>query len=61
MVGVLSQIRKKIENYFKAWEKSGNFKLSHGKFTSMKEVTEKSRNFQLSHGKFTSLKEGREK
>lgn len=35
----MTQIRKtqaKI-NYFKAWEKSGNFTLSHGKFTSLEE------------------------
>ena len=33
----MTQIRKtqaKI-NYFKAWEKSGNFTLSQGKFTSL--------------------------
>ena len=35
----MTQIRKtqaKI-NYFKAWEKSGNFTLSHRKFTSLEE------------------------
>ena len=35
----MTQIRKtqaKI-NYFKAWEKSWNFTLSHGKFTSLEE------------------------
>ena len=37
----MTQIRKtqaKI-NYFKAWEKSGNFTLSHGKFKSLEEIT----------------------
>ena len=37
----MTQIRKtqaKI-NYFKAWEKSENFTLSHGKFTSLEEIT----------------------
>lgn len=37
----MTQIRKtqaKI-NYSKAWEKSENFTLSHGKFTSLEEIT----------------------
>ena len=37
----MTQIRKtqaKI-NYFKAWEKSGNFTLTHGKFKYLEEGT----------------------